>query len=141
MFHKNNSLVNRSKQRGSMLVLGIFILTIMFLLAATLINVSQNEDQAITIEVQGARALFAANSALDAGLAQLFPTDGSLRNCTNVSTSWSNNDIALQACPVTLTCQSYTVANVGTQFRLTAKAICGNDTPNRVSRTVEVMAR
>ncbi|WP_133405671.1 MSHA biogenesis protein MshP [Parashewanella tropica] len=140
MFHNNHKLINRTKQRGSMLVLGIFILTVMFLLAATLIKVSQNEDQAITIEVQGARALFAANSAIDSGLARLFPVNGGSASCNLTNPDWINSDPALAACDVTWSCQRFNVPAVGTQYKLTAKAKCGNG-ENRVSRTVEVMAR
>ena len=68
----NLSQVSRiSKQNGSALVIGVFIITVMFLLAAALINVLNDADQQISVEVWGTRALAAANSGADRSLLRL----------------------------------------------------------------------
>ncbi|MBE8168771.1 MAG: MSHA biogenesis protein MshP [Shewanella sp.] len=133
-----------SRQKGSMLVVAIFVLTVMFLLAAALINISQNEDKALTQEVWGTRALFAANSGADAALAQLFPLNGNEHSCNEVSENWSAPDVVGFAnCAIEIGCQSFTADNV-TQYRISSKAVCKSGSGSdqlRVSRQVEVLAK
>lgn len=138
MFH--SQLMSLRRQQGSMLVLGIFILTVMFLLAAALIHISENEDAAINQEVLGTRALFAANSGADAALTNLFPVSGAVGVC-NANDSWNVpvTAVSLSQCQVTRTCQALS-GNGQTQYRITAKAVCGAGEV-RVSRSVEVIAR
>ncbi|WP_088210045.1 MSHA biogenesis protein MshP [Shewanella sp. Shew256] len=131
------------RQGGSALVIGIFVITVMFLLAAALINIVEDADTGLTQEVWGTRALAAANSGADAALAQLFPLNApanATATCTSVANSWTPpNVVGFHACSVSLSCTSYAVGTV-TQFRINSKAICeSGDT--RVSRQVEVEAR
>ncbi|MFB2649553.1 MSHA biogenesis protein MshP [Shewanella mangrovisoli] len=131
------------RQGGSALIIGIFVITVMFLLAAALINIVEDADTGLTQEVWGTRALAAANSGADAALAQLFPLNAptnATATCTSVSSSWTPPAVVgFHACSVSLSCTSYAVGTV-TQFRINSKAICeSGDT--RVSRQVEVEAR
>lgn len=136
-------------QQGSMLVLAIFILTVMFLLAAALIHISENEDESVLQEVMGERALLAANSGADAALAKLFPlTVNGSSNCSVVKlpSTWTIPTSAetLQTCTVSLGCESFSDNSGGqtlTQYRITSKAVCGEGTNHRTSRQVEVIAR
>ncbi|MCL1089007.1 MSHA biogenesis protein MshP [Shewanella profunda] len=126
-------------QGGSALIIGVFVITVMFLLASALINIVQDADTGLTQEVWGARALAAANSGADAALAQLFPLNGDVGVCL-VNSSWTPpNVVGFHACSVTLTCTAYTADPI-TQYRINSKAVCeSGDT--RVSRQVEVEAR
>ncbi|MGI1944255.1 MSHA biogenesis protein MshP [Shewanella glacialipiscicola] len=128
-----------AQQRGSALIIGVFVITVMFLLASALINIVQDSDTALTQEVWGARAFAAANSGADAALAQLFPLNGSVGICLATSTWTPPNVIGFHACSVTLTCTAYAVGAV-TQYRINSKAICESG-ETRVSRQVEVEAR
>lgn len=138
-------------QQGSALIIGIFVLTVMFLLAASLIRIVGDADESVNMEVWGTRALFSANSGADAALAELFPVDGTVATCTNVSSTWTppNNIVGFHNCSVTISCNT---ANVGSvvQYRINSLAVCetGNcagssnsSTCLRVSRQVEVEAR
>lgn len=131
------------RQGGSALVIGIFVITVMFLLAAALINIVEDADTGLTQEVWGTRALAAANSGADAALAQLFPLNAptnATATCTSVSSSWTPPDVVgFHACSVTLQCTQYFVDSV-TQYHIKSHAVCeSGDT--RVSRQVEVEAR
>jgi len=131
------------RQAGSALVIGIFVITVMFLLAAALINIVEDADTGLTQEVWGTRALAAANSGADAALAQLFPLNAAanvIPTCASVSSSWTPPDVVgFHACSVSLSCTSYAAGTV-TQYRINSKAVCeSGDT--RVSRQVEVEAR
>lgn len=130
-------------QGGSALIIGIFVITVMFLLASALINIVEDADTGLTQEVWGTRALAAANSGADAALAQLFPLNAAanyIATCSTVSSTWTPPDVVgFHACNVTLSCTAYSVGSV-TQYRINSQAICeSGDT--RVSRQVEVEAR
>lgn len=133
----------RHKQRGSALIIGIFVITVMFLLAASLINIVEDADTGLTQEVWGTRALAAANSGADAALAQLFPlsqASGVQSSCTSVASTWiPPNIVGFHACSVSLSCNQYSVDSIK-QFRIRSQAICSSG-DIRVSRQVEVAAR
>ena len=132
-----------AQQRGSALIIGVFVITVMFLLASALINIVQDSDTALTQEVWGTRAFAAANSGADAALAQLFPLNtaaNATATCASVSSSWVPPDVVgFHACSVSLRCTSYSVGAV-IQYRINSTAVCeSGDT--RVSRQIEVEAR
>ncbi|QSX29677.1 MSHA biogenesis protein MshP [Shewanella cyperi] len=130
----------RRRQRGSALVIGIFVLTAMFLLAAALINMASDRDSALNQEVWGTRALAAANSGADAAMARLFPLDGAEPGCTAVGSDWTPPDVlGFHACQVFLSCQAITGSGM-TQYLLQSHAVCASG-DIRVSRQVEVTAR
>lgn len=154
---QTRKLPQRAKQTGSALVIGVFIITVMFLLAATLINVLDDADQEVSIEVWGTRAFAAANSGADRALATLFPVDGSAGRCSNLPLWEIGNDTGLvgfHGCAVLMTCSATTTnspQNNMTQYLITSTATCssgqcdsGSDSDAsciRVSRQVEVEAR
>ncbi|MDR8522162.1 MSHA biogenesis protein MshP [Shewanella fidelis] len=156
----NLSQVSRiSKQNGSALVIGVFIITVMFLLAAALINVLNDADQQISVEVWGTRALAAANSGADKSLAALFPVNGTSGNCA-AQTTWNIGSetglVGFHGCEVVMTCSrvetSYPAPQENmTQYLITSTATCSTGECDnvvgsessciRVSRQVEVEAR
>ena len=128
-----------ARQHGSALIIGVFVITVMFLLASALINIVQDGDTGLTQEVWGTRAFAAANSGADAALAQLFPLNGSVGICL-ASSSWTPpNVVGFHACRVELSCKAYAVDTV-TQYLINSKAVCESG-EIRVSRQVEVEAR
>ena len=127
------------RQRGSALIIGVFVITVMFLLASALINIVEDGDTGLTQEVWGTRAFAAANSGADAALAKLFPLNGNVGTCL-ASDVWTPPDVTgFHACSVTLTCTAYALDTV-TQYRISSKAVCESG-ETRVSRKVEVEAR
>ncbi|MCS6154534.1 MSHA biogenesis protein MshP [Shewanella baltica] len=127
------------RQRGSALIIGVFVITVMFLLASALINIVEDGDVGLTQEVWGTRAFAAANSGADAALAQLFPLNGTVGVCS-ANSAWVPPDVVgFHACSVTLQCTRYFVGSVF-QYHIKSQAVCeSGDT--RVSRQVEVEAR
>lgn len=135
--HVHHSMPNG--QRGSALVMAIFVITVMFLLAAALINIVSDGDASVNQEVWGTRALAAANSGADAALALLFPLDASPGTCPATSIWTPPNTVGFSGCRVNLSCNSFVVGSE-TQFRISSEAICESG-PMRVRRQVEVEAR
>ncbi|QYJ80688.1 MSHA biogenesis protein MshP [Shewanella acanthi] len=133
------ALRQKRYQQGSTLVIGIFVITVMFLLASALINIVKDADEGLTQEVWGTRALAAANSGADAALAQLFPLNGGAPSCV-ASSSWTPPDVVgFHACIVDINCNAYLVGTL-TQYRINSLAVCESG-EIRVSRQVEVEAR
>ena len=132
-----------ARQRGSALIIGVFVITVMFLLASALINIVQDGDTGLTQEVWGTRAFAAANSGADAALAQLFPLNAAANataTCTSVSNTWTPPAVVgFHACAVTVSCDVYKVGAV-TQYLIKSTAVCESG-ETRVSRQVEVEAR
>lgn len=136
-----------ARQQGSALVIGIFVITVMFLMASALINVLQDADEQVNLEVWGTRALAAANSGADSGLADLFPLDGSTATCAATSNWAVPNETGFHGCRVALTCNA-TLVNAVNHYRITSSATCetgdcinNNGKCLRVNRRVEVEAR
>jgi MSHA biogenesis protein MshP len=140
-FIQHPSHVNMPRgQRGSALIISIFVITVMFLLASALINIVKDGDDAFNQEAMGTRALATANSGADAALAALFPLTGSVANCTNVSPTWTPpTSVGFSGCRVNLNCETY-VVGTETQYRIRSEAICESGLM-RVRRQVEVEAR
>lgn len=127
------------RQQGSALIIGVFVITVMFLLASALINIVEDGDTGLTQEVWGTRAFAAANSGADAALAKLFPLNGNIGTCLAPDV-WTPPDVTgFHACSVELSCKEYTVDTV-IQYRIKSKAVCESG-ETRVSRQVEVEAR
>lgn len=141
------------RQDGSALVIGIFVITVMFLMATALLNVLEDADEQVNIEVWGTRAFAAANSGADRALAELLPLDNTAALCANVSSSWNIGDdnptsVGFHQCNVMLICDASNIIGGVTLYRVTSTATCetGNCAVNdgnclRVSRQVEVEVR
>ena len=137
-------------QQGSALIIGIFVIVVMFVIAGSLIRIVQDGDHAVNMEVWGTRALFSANSGADNALSQLFPLNGSAANCSNVSATWTPpNTVGFHGCSVSVSCNTATVGSV-VQYRINSIAVCETgscaatgDSSDclRVSRQIEVEAR
>ncbi|MBB1269651.1 MSHA biogenesis protein MshP [Shewanella sp. SR44-3] len=138
--HNDTKSTMANRQRGSALIMAIFVITVMFLLASALINIVSDGDDSLNQEVLGTRALATANSGADAALARLFPLAGGVTDCAIVTTPWTPpTSVGFSGCKVTLACANYVLGSE-TQYRITSEAVCESG-PMRVRRQVEVEAR
>ena len=127
--------VLNSPQRGSSLVMALFIIVLMSVLLLALGRQLISSAQSVSIEVQGNRAFNAAQSGLQIGLAQLFPIN-STANCTAVSASFVFSQPGLQSCTATLSCLQVNNPDDATRplYRLTSTGSClsGDITSSRI---------
>ena len=65
-----------AKQRGSMLVISLFVIIVMALLGLTLSRLLSASSESIIYEVYGQRALNAARAGVEAQIALAFPISG-----------------------------------------------------------------
>jgi len=70
---RNSKKLNNQQNRGSALVIAIFVLVVMSLLGATLVRMLSSNAQSIVYEVMGTRAFQAAQIGVQWQLQQIFP--------------------------------------------------------------------
>lgn len=140
------------KQRGSALLMTLFIIIVLILLGGALMRVISNSSEAIAQEVIGTRAYMAANSAMQAELQMLFPLNSSstcplatlLAKTTHHDFSATGNNVdGLYHCTADTTCSLYaTNPQTGEKFyRLTSTGKCASSNLASDSKNVVVSSR
>lgn len=140
-------------QRGSAIMIALFVIVIMALLAAAMGRFLVDSGEKNTTEVRGVRALMAAQSGLEIALYRLYPNgewDGQEDVCDDMPMSAPMElpflDPGLVDCRAVVTCIPLDVSVSGalqTGYRVTSEGLCGDQNlsgPNpdfAVSRTLE----
>ena len=149
IYYRHPSAI-RFRQRGSAIVLALFILVVLALLAISLIRMLADSSRSVATEVYGARAFLAAQSGLDLALVSLFPlANGEGVGCGSVPANDGGRFAAqngLVNCSVTIQCNSVVAPapDGQTYYRLTSEGVCQAGTGEEaidVARTLEVEAR
>jgi MSHA biogenesis protein MshP len=138
-------------QRGSSLVLGIFILIVMSLLGAALIEIMESNEEAFTYEVLGTRAYNAAQSGIQWEMQQLFPlitatndsgSDSSM--CTANESEQISLDLSsvpgFNGCSAIVQCTSLVHELTTTYYTVISTGQC-NINGEVTSRQIEMQAR
>ena len=133
-------------QRGSAILIALFVIVIMALLAAAMGRFLVDSAEKHTVEVRGVRALMAAQSGLEIALYRLYPNGQWQGQQCAASTSLSCTDAGLTGCQATITCNKVAVSAAGgtqTGYRFSSEGRCGDPETNRspnpdfaVSRTL-----
>ncbi|MEZ8094891.1 MSHA biogenesis protein MshP [Photobacterium swingsii] len=116
------------KQQGSALVMSLVVITVMAVFAAALVKLDWSNQEMTSREVFATQAWFAAHSANEYALTQLFPL-GSKQS--NPKTCLSNYPISADkfACSsVSASCTATTITENGktiNHYQLEATATCG----------------
>ncbi|MGN5139067.1 pilus assembly PilX family protein [Aeromonas sp. 164P] len=128
MCHKPNA------QRGSALMIALFVIVIMSLLAATLGRLLVDSGDKHTLDVRGTRAFLAAQSGLEVALSRLFPLSPASNSafCLEVDKvdRLELNDAAdpqiMTGCRASVSCKLVheTVSNTRS-YRLVSEGACG----------------
>lgn len=130
------------KQRGSALVIAVFIIIVMLALTLSLAQLLRSGSETVVYEVQGSRSLFAAQSALELALTELFPLNAATTGCAALTLNYTFTGTALDSCNASLTCRAYTDGSPGeaTLFQLISTANC-NAGDTQTQRTVQIEVR
>jgi MSHA biogenesis protein MshP len=154
MFHDNPTLLanfpckvqGNKKQRGSALVIAIFVIIVMSLLGAALVKIMTSSQENVAYEVLGTRAYLAAQSGAQWQLAQLFPvglTSTTLNRCNDVSQRPPIIDHipGLKNCKIVspVTCDDFLHLNV-VYYTIRSVGECNID-GEFTSRIIEIEAR
>ena len=133
-----------NKPRGSALVIAIFIIVVMSLLGAALVNMMKSSQEGVAYEVLGTRAYTAAQSGVQWQLAEVFPLNSDAIACKsqaeiNTNTPTFANVQGLAQCRVSVTCTDFERDNIR-YYVVESTGECTLDA-EVTSRTVVVDAR
>ena len=121
----SHSFLRRSTQKGSALVIAIFIIIVLSALGAALVNMLDSSQEGVAYEVLGTRAYTAAQSGLQWQLSEAFPLGSVVPG--------------LKQCTVSVTCSDFELDNVR-YYSISSTGQCTID-GEKTSRTVAVEAR
>lgn len=131
--------ISKTKQQGSALVVAVFIIVVMLAIVLALSRILLSSSDSVVYEVQGTRALFAAQSGMELALTELFPRSGA-SNCS----SWTFNFAApgLTGCDAQVQCTAQAIASeqLSQLYLLQSTASC-NANEFITSRTIALEVR
>ena len=109
------------KQRGSMLVMTLFVIIILSFLGITMVNLLSSSNQAVVYEVLGARAKLAAQSGAQRLLSVAFPLNSnSIATCSTTVSSPAafSTGNGLENCSYQATCTTTQVVKAKCELQL-----------------------
>ncbi len=134
MFLNHRKQKQFHQQSGISLAVLLFILIILGLLAATLVNINSQSVQANAQQVIATRAFFAAETGAQRQAMSIFPIGG-VSSCANQNFNF--NVAGLNGCTATTTCTP-TVINSETYYQVTSTGQCNAGSPLQSTRIIEV---
>ncbi len=131
----------RRLQRGSALIIAVFVLVVMLALGAGLVRLLSADSENLLYEVYGLRAFNVANSGAERFMLQIFPLNGPAASCP-ADTSYTFSAPELQRCRAEVRCSSF-VHQSTTYFTVHASGICQTATEPviEVQRHVRIEAK
>ncbi|WP_085298412.1 hypothetical protein [Cognaticolwellia mytili] len=148
MFHNSHGKKLKSpskplsinKNRGSALVIAIFVIIVISLLGAALVKMMASSQESLAFEVLGTRAYTAAQSGAQWQLSQVFPLNNATSSCINAETAKTFNNVeGLAQCEAKVSCSMFTNSGT-TYYTITSIGECDID-GEKASREIEVEAR
>ncbi|MAA62265.1 MSHA biogenesis protein MshP [Idiomarina loihiensis] len=105
----NSSLKSVNKQRGSTLVIAVFVIVVLGGLVAALASLLRTSSESVVIEVLGTRSYLAAQSGLEQAMMTVYSLgDEPETNCSVIATPedepFSYESPGLQQCHVNISC-------------------------------------
>ena len=139
---KYNDNFSPAKQKGSMLVIAVFVIIVFSLLGLTLTRMLASSSDAIIHEVYGLRALNAARAGVEKTISAAFPLSGSPScNAASTQVDFNANIKGLENCSYLAGCRVISVIDGATykyyRFESTGSCQAGNIL---VSRRINVDA-
>lgn len=139
---KQTNRYSRSLQRGSVLIIALFVMVVVVMLGAALLKMQRTSSEAIAQEVLGTRALAAARSGMEIQLQKLFAVGGP-GVCPTVTVTYNQlaNLDGLKNCQAQVSCQNYANDNGIAYYRLTSTGACGSGDIDNSDNTVVISSR
>lgn len=126
--HRNQGSGSAKTQKGSALIIAVFIIIVISMLGASLASLQRDSAQGTSYEIYAARAYLAAYSAGEIALARVFPLkiSGAIPTCTNVDTTATlPNSVGFHGCTVNYICAETSDA-IATRYKVSSTAVCKN---------------
>jgi MSHA biogenesis protein MshP len=135
-----------TKQRGSGLMIILFVIVVMGFMAMAMIKIGASSQTMTTKEVLGTRAWFSAYSANEVLLTKLFPLGNPLVSEPSACKKYSLTEIKTimpifqQGCKITTINCIAAMINKTNEYKLISTATCGSGKVT-MTRTQEVWAK
>jgi MSHA biogenesis protein MshP len=130
-------------QQGFGLPMALFVITVLAVIISSMASLQNNAASSSALQVQAHRALFSAESGIEASLNLLIPPDGSLgRACATdpfYTQTFAAVTLGLNGCEVTVRCSFINVASED-YFTLRSTGECGSYL-DQSTRTLEVRVK
>jgi MSHA biogenesis protein MshP len=130
-------------QQGFGLPMALFVITVLAVIISSMASLQNNAASSSALQVQAHRALFSAESGIEASLNLLIPPDGSLGRACSTSPFYDQTfpsiPRGLQGCRVSVDCSVITV-NSEDYFTLKSTGRCGAKL-DLSTRTLEVRVK
>jgi MSHA biogenesis protein MshP len=97
-YSQQHATAIRSAQRGSMLVISLFVIIVLALLGLTMTRLLSSSSESIIYEVLGQRALNAARAGIECALAEQFKQDPLETVCAHTARKEFNGIAGLENC-------------------------------------------
>ncbi|MFT3928993.1 MAG: hypothetical protein QM709_01745 [Spongiibacteraceae bacterium] len=136
----DNIISARRAQRGVSLILVLFLLVVVSLLVAAIAQLNRGGSNAVSMEIQSTRALFAAESGAQIAAMQLFPISGNTPGCGAVTTPKVFAVGGLNNCSANLTCAVSNAAG-RTVYTITSEGRCSVGSNDYARRRITVGLR
>ncbi|MBW4936493.1 hypothetical protein [Marinobacter sp. F4206] len=129
------------KQIGAGLPVALFVMTVLALLVVVMAQLQQGSAEAVSLQIQSQRALFAAESGAQVGVREAL--EGG--SCSGITSPKTFTSSGLAGCRAVMTCESVSAELTGKSpaeeiYTLTSTGQCGNGM-DRAERVVEVKFR
>jgi MSHA biogenesis protein MshP len=115
--------LKHTQQRGSALVIAVFIIVVMLALVLSLSRLLISSSETVVYEVQGTRALFAAQSGLEIKLTELFPITEDAAICEENSEIQFDTP-GLLACKTEISCTPFPDDVTPSMYQLVSTGSC-----------------
>lgn len=131
----------RRQQAGAGLPVAIFVITVLALLVVVMAQLQQGSAEAVSLQIQSQRALFAAESGAQVGVREVLEGGG----CSALTSPKSFSSSGLASCRAVVVCESVSAELTGKSpaeeiFTLTSRGQCGAGI-DQAERVVEVKVR
>ena len=130
---------NKIRQRGSALVIAVFIIVVMLGLVLALARLLTTSSQSVVYEVQGTRAFFAAQSGLETSLSELLFSQSIA--CPFTIPAQVFAVAGLQGCSAEVSCATPYTAEGIIVYQITSKGQCTAVNGEITSRTMQIEVR
>lgn len=132
----------RDNQRGASIITALFVLVVLTLLAAVMLDVVSASSESVAREVTSTRALLFAESGAQRRLSDIFNDSASCGACSGSPTTvdYGGGGNWLGSCSATVSCCSLAPGDGRTYYRISSQGHCGQGA-DRATRVIEVQAR
>lgn len=122
-----------NRQAGSLYIIVIFVIVVMGFLATALSRMEWSNQNALSRDLLGTKAWFAAHSLNELVLTRLYPLGASSAVSSVCESQWGSVETAAGSlmaqylgCSAQATCQKLGVLNGSAVFKVTSSVVCGS---------------